>query len=466
MRQHSAKLSPLHFAGLLLLLQLVAGCSQTSLLSKQDYQQSQQHFLRGNPAPALLAFPRNAEQGTFITTLEQGYLSLIQGKPQIKELQRQAKLLENRVRYHVSREARNFFYVQTAEDYYASEHEVIWLHLLLSWGYSLQGQYSEACVEARVAGSLLSLPWSPAGHFDDPTLRLFLAGLWAMCGEWREAQVDLRAAWTLDNNLVWAKELAEHPQPPAHFFLVLGGPGPEPMWNPELKPNPLRAQRQVSFKLRGRNSPLIVTDQGGKKINAHLSPDALNWYARHLARETELHEIILDSAYGGKVALSSARAGTEIAVTSSAGLFVGLAGSALGGAIMHFAQSADAVKLGLIVAAASIEQGIKITRQGYQDSTGKLKQELDPAPDYRFVRYLPEYLWMGWSEQDIRYPVELRTPSTTIRIQQPDIVNQSAISVAHIPDGLPTCSYRLGDGSITVVPLPDAAGNCARDSLF
>src|SRR5512135_1434852 len=201
-------------------LLLIAGCSQNNLLTKQDYQKSQQDFMRGDAGKALLDFPRGAEDGNFITTMEKGYLSLIQGKPQIKGLQQQAALLENRVRYHVSREARTFFYVQTPEDYYASEHEVIWLHFLLSWGYSLQGKYEDACVEAREAGSLLSLPWSPNGHFDDPALRLILAGLWTMCGSWREAQVDLRAAWMMDNSLGWAKQLADRERPPRHLFML------------------------------------------------------------------------------------------------------------------------------------------------------------------------------------------------------------------------------------------------------
>ena len=93
------------------------------------------------------------------------------------------------------------------------------------------------------------------------TLRcvLFLAGLWTMCGEWREAQVDFRAAWMMDNRLTWAKELSERELAPANLFLVLGGPGPEAVWTPELTFNPLRSQRQISFKLRGRKSSLSIT---------------------------------------------------------------------------------------------------------------------------------------------------------------------------------------------------------------
>lgn len=148
------------------------------------------------------------------------------------------------------------------------------MHFLLSWGYSLQGKYTDACVEARIASSLLSLPWSPQGHFDDPAMRLFLAGLWTMCGEWREAQVGLRAAWLLDSNLGWAKELADHNEPPSNLFLVLGGPGSEPEWNPKLTINPLRSERQINFELRGRKRPLSISDQRGIAIETHRSPDA------------------------------------------------------------------------------------------------------------------------------------------------------------------------------------------------
>ena len=360
-------------------LLLVSACSQDRLLTKQDYQESQRDFMQGDTAEALFDFPRRTENGDFITTMEQGYLNLIQGKPEIKQMQRQADMLENRVRYHVSREAKTFFYVQTPEDYYASEHEVIWLHFLLSWGYSLQGKYEDACVEAREAGSLLTLPWSPAGHFDDPAMRLFLAGLWTMCGEWREAQVDLRAAWFMDNSLTWAKELAERDQPPAHLFLVLGGPGPEPVWNPELTAYPLRSARQISFKLRGQKSRISLADRNGVVIVPQLSPDAGKWYERHLARESELHELILDSAYGGKAAASSTVAGGKIAATTGMGLAVGLGGTALGAAIIYYGTG-DALYYGLTIAGASIQKGMKFHKGGLR--TKRQQTETRPRPQH------------------------------------------------------------------------------------
>jgi hypothetical protein len=438
-------ISPLLRINLLLLMLLSAGCSQTSLLSKQDYQKSQEQFLQGNADEAYLDFPRGAETGNFITSMEKAYLNLIQGKPQIKQLQQQVDVLENRVRYHVSREAKTFFYLQTPEDYYASEHEVIWLHFMLSWAYSLQGQYENACVEARQASSLLSLPWSPAGHFDDPAMRLFLAGLWTMCGEWREAQVDFRAAWYMDNRLGWALELADRDNAPANLFVVLGGPGPEPVWNPEMKLNPLRSARQISFKLRGRKSTLAITDRGGRIISTHISPNAGKWYERHLERESELHEIILDSAYGGKTVTSGAIASTKIAGKTGLGLLVGIGGTALGLAISNagLRSGSDAlVQNGLITAAAGITWGGKIIAEGYHDSLNEFKQDVDPSTQYRFVRYLPEYLWLGWSDQALSYPVDLKTSAGfRTSITQPNVKGRTSVSITFIPDAVTAFTY-------------------------
>jgi hypothetical protein len=422
----------------LALLIVGTGCSQTVLLSRHDYEKSQANFVKGDVNEALLDLPGGSEQGTFINAMESGYLSLIQGKAEIKPLQKQAQILENRVRYHVSREAKTFFYLQTPEDYYASEHEVIWLHLLLSWDYSLKGKFEDACVEARVAGSLLSLPWSPVGHFDDPAMRLFLASLWTMCGEWREAQVDLRAAWVMDNSLNWAKELANRDRAPVHLIVVLGGSGPEPIWSPEFTLNPLRSERKVSFLLRGQKSALALADRTGTAIQTHLSPDASNWYARHVARESELHELISDSAYGGKAAVSGAVAAAKITSSTGAGLALGVGGSVVGAAVLYLGakSNSDALMgIGIGIAGASIRRGWDISRQGYEESTSEFSQKLDPSERYRFVRYLPEYLWMGWSDKPLVYPVTLRTSSAQTTISHPGVNNRgTSVSIGFLPD--------------------------------
>jgi hypothetical protein len=431
----------MRFSSTLITLALLfagTGCTQTVLLTRHDYEKSQTDFVQGDVNDALMDLPKGAEKGTFINAMESGYLNLIRGRSDIKPLQKQAQILENRVRYHVSREAKTFFYLQTPEDYYASEHEVIWLHLLLSWDYSLKGQYESACVEARIAGSLLSLPWSPVGHFDDPTMRLILASLWTMCGEWREAQVDLRAAWVMDNSLTWAKELANRNLAPAHLFVVLGGPGPEPIWSPEFTLNPLRSERKVSFKLRGEKSTLGLADISGTVIQTHLSPDASNWYARHVARESELHELISDSAYGGKAAVSGAVAAAKITSSTGAGLALGLGGSVVGAAVLYLGAKSNSdtlMGLGIGIAGASIKRGWEISKLGYAESTSELSQKLDPSENYRFVRFLPEYLWLGWSDKPVIYPVTLRTSSAQTTIVHPGVNNRgTSVSIGFLPD--------------------------------
>jgi hypothetical protein len=171
-----------------------------------------------------------------------------------------------------------------------------------------------------------------------------------------------------------------------------------------------------------------------------LSPDAGKWYERHLARESELHELILDSTYGGKAAASSTLAGSKIAATTGIGLAVGLGGTALGAAIIYYGTG-DALYYGLTIAGASILKGVEISQEGYRESTDELKQNLDPSISYRFVRYLPEYLWMGWSDQPIAYPVELRTPASRIKIQQPTVTGRTSVTVVHVPDAAAMLFY-------------------------
>ncbi len=460
---------------LVISLLLCAGCSQSTLFTRQDYQKSRADFAHGDYEQALQDFPRGREDGDFITTMEKGYLSLLLGKPQIQGLTRQAALQENQVRYHVSREARTFFYVRTPEDYYPSEHEVIWMHFLLGWGYALEGKYTDACVEARVASSLLTLPWAPTGHFDDPTMRLFLAGLLTMCGEWREAQVDFRAAWDMDNSLTWARELADRDKPPAQLFIVLGGPGPDVVWDSDFRANALRSGRRVSFRLAGRRSTLFMADLRGRIIPTHLSPDAGKWYQRHLARESELDELIQDSAYGGKAVASGFKATAIIAGNTGEGIVTGM----ITGALVGLAIVADggSKSPGTTISAADVKGvvvvgailggfigGITGAAQGYDKGSAEVRKDLDPSIYYRYVRYLPEYLWMAWSDQPVAYPVQVSTPNSTAYIQQPSVVNGVSVSIAHLPDSRDTsCTYLLDRGSVTVVTEPDADGNCPKN---
>jgi hypothetical protein len=430
------QLVPAKIAAGWLLVLLLSGCAGTGLLTQKDYRAARSALEGNDLEGARVNLPRG-EQGGFITTMEKTYLALLQGRPEIDDLAKQAAALEDQVRYHVSREARTFFYIQTPEDYYASEHEIIWMHFLLSWGYSMRGQREQACVEARIAGSLLDLPFSPSGRFDDPAMRLFLAVLWAMCGEWREAQVDLRAAWRLNKSLVWARELAERDVAPAQLITVLGGTGPEPYWNPEGGVNPLRSGRQVGFRLAGVKSEVQVSDSKGFALETHRSPDAALWYLRHLARNNEIQELIADSHYGKDVVVHGGVASAKIGASTVAGLAWGIGGILVGAVLVRAAAEAgngEGVVLGISIAAAGVAKGLQTAKSGYRSSTQELEERLDPSPTYRFVRFLPEYFWLAWTDAPLAPPVDVRSPMQLRPILRPLTEGRPTVWINYLSD--------------------------------
>ena len=295
------------------LLILISSCSENGLLIQSDYSSSMREFYQGSYEEALEHFPAG-EQGGFITTMEKAYLSLLNGKPEIDKLIEFSNLLDERIRYRASRELKSFFYMASPEGYYASEHEVIWLHMLLSWGYSQRGEQEKGCVEARRASHLLTAPWSEEGHFDDPTLRVILAGLWSLCGSWEDARVDFRVAWELDRSLAWALELADRTIPPKNLVLILGGVGPDPYWDPHQQINLLRGLRNLGFRPQGRRSKLKWADSN---LQLHLTPGSLPWYERHFIRDNAIQELIEDSHYGGKAVYEGGKGAAQSWVSAS-----------------------------------------------------------------------------------------------------------------------------------------------------
>jgi hypothetical protein len=425
-------------AAAIALLALAAGCGSPALLTKRDYAPATQALSQGRVDDARASIMPLGERGGFITTMEKTYLALLEGRPEIDDLARFAKVIEDQLRYKVSREARTFFYVQTPEDYYAGEHEIIWMHMLLSWGYSLRGKYEDACVEARNADNLLELPWSPVGRFDDPAMRLFVAGLWTMCGDWKEARVDLRAAARLDPSLGWTKELSERETPPQHLFIALGGIGAEPYWDPQWSVQPLRGGRKIGFRLRGLKSSLDIVDAHGLLFHSQRSPDATPWYERHLARNNEIQDLIEDSHYAKDVVTEGSVATIKIGAYTAIGLAWGIGGTVIGGAIAYAGAqnggNADAVRLGLTIIAAGWAKGWEVMSRGTRESTQEFKQQVDPSTGYRLVRFLPDYLWLAWSDRPVSYPVEARTPREA-KLALPNVLNRgAAVSIVFVPD--------------------------------
>jgi len=385
----------------------LGGCASTPLLTKDDYGNSLRHFSTNKITLARELHPR-LEDGSFIALMETTYLDLLQGKPDIEPLAQYAKLIEDRVRYDVSREIESFFYVETPEQYYASEHEIVWMHLLLSWGYSLKQKYESACVEARKASHLLSHTWSEEGHFDHASLRIFSGVMFSLCGEWAEAVVDFRVAQKLEPKLTWLKELSELTHAPKQLVLGLGGIGPEPEWNPDLDINVARSMRQVSFYFGGRESDLEIHDRDKRFVKSFRTPVSREWYHRHMVRDNEIQDLIKDTKYAGNLLDTGLEYSLTTAGTVIGGVAIATVGIALGAGITYVAiqaESMDIFLFGLAVAGGSVSLAVKKFKEQQEWQRKRSRQKLDPSKKYRFVRYLPEYFWLSWSDKALKEPI-------------------------------------------------------------
>jgi hypothetical protein len=220
--------------------------------------------------------------------------------------------------------------------------------------------------------------------------------------------------------------------------MILGGIGPEITWNPELEVlNPLRGARQIEFTFRGRKNPLAISDRDRKHVAGHLSPDSSAWYERHLLRDNEIHELILDSRYGNQLFAETTYGVGKITAGTAAGVAIGAVSVGIGGGLVYLGSSSgsgDLVELGLIVAAAGIAKGYKVAKRTVSDSVRDMEKGLDPSDRYRFVRFLPEYIWMGWSDDDLSFPLLIRAPYSSFSVSSPTVINDTVVIIFHVPD--------------------------------
>ena len=421
---------------------LGAGCSGSELLTRDDYADSHYALAEGDVEEALKRYP-SGEEGAFITTMERAYLHLLRGEPDIDALRYYADLIEDRFRVVVSREVKSLFYVDTPEGYYASEHEVIWLHMLLSWGYSLRRQYEKGCVEARQASHLLTARWSEEGHFDDPTLRAILGVLWAWCGSWEDAAVDFRVAAELDPALTWARELSQRETPPRNLFLVLGGVGPTPYWDADLQLNPMRGLRNLGFEMQGQRNDLSI-GLGTGAAPLHLTPGAAPWYLRHLVRDNAIQELIGDSQYGAESVYEVGRYTVQQGAAIAVWTVITLGGVVLGAGIIYIAiqaggdSSGDLAGVGVGIMLAGYGMGKAVYNDMTRGSGRRLEQRTDPSYYYRFVRFLPEYAWIGWSDERLGDEVDMALGTPPYRDKKVPLhsvggtVNK--VFLGHLPD--------------------------------
>lgn len=425
-----------------LIVVLSTGC-KSAYLNAGSYHSSIVALSTNSPERALAVFP-GGEKGTFITDMEKAYLSILQGKPEIDVLRKRAAALDNRMRYEVSKEIKAFFYAETPEGYYPSEHEIMWMHLLLGWGYAMREDRTSALIEARRVGWLLDSPWSEEGHFDDATLRILCASLWSLCGEWDEAAVDLRAAAGLDDSLGWAKALADSGQP-RNLLFVLGGVGPEAYWDPEKSFNLLRGLRHVGFRPQGLRSDIRLAGVNSNEVTVARSPDSSRWYERHWQRNNAIRELVEDSHYGNTMLLSSARSAGKVGLATVWGVSAGAAMFAAGAGILYLSAetggggdgTGDAALFGILLMVAGPMYTYKVIRSTAADAVDEFKQDLDASGTYRFVRFLPEYVWVGWSDDDIREPFSIKIAGQDALPVQPFARSGNGVLLVFHPDAQP-----------------------------
>lgn len=361
-----------------LLTALSFSCANKELIRDKDYSDSHALYKHSEFEKALEKFPKKEDNG-FITSVEKAWISLWNKKGDNTALEKQIKSIDQRQYISISQETEFFFFNETADGYIPSEHEVISLHLINAMIYMQQMKWDEAAVEARRASYFLQKIFNPdQPHFDDPTLRLWLASIWMSLGEWDSAQVDLRRIDEMTSSAS-VKKLLELKQAPKFFRLYLNGSGPELKWS-ESSPTP-------EFTLK-------IPAEGFS-----ASP----WYARHIKRNTVIRDTVLKSNYMSQYAGIKTSSGAQRAFGYSFGGATRLIGVTLGAAIAAggvyvLAQGGGAgsgeaagyiIGAGILVGKYFWDAGGSFIDTVNQDASNYEKRSFEDLRTYRFVRFLP-----------------------------------------------------------------------------
>ncbi|TGL45959.1 hypothetical protein [Leptospira perdikensis] len=402
-----------------ILLLLCIQC--TSIAKRQEYEDSLRAYKKANLENAIDYLPTEERKG-FIAILERAHLSFLKGETDYKHLATLAEESKERLRFSASRSLKSFFYMETEEGYYASEAEIIYLHILLGLYYVRAGEYDKGKIQARYAGNLLSGEWSAEGQFDDPTLRLLLASLWLSTGSIEEAKVDFRKASQLKPQSSTLRAMAnERYSENEEFILVFGGPGAEPEMDPSANLNFIRGLRNLKFRQTGKQTPLTIVD-GVNKTPLVLEKDTLGWYERHLTRDNEISELIQDSKYFQLVSASALKEGTKGTVKVTGAILVSATIVALGAGIVYLGAEANSSELGAVgitIMITGFKLGAEWIETSYDDARRNMRKDLDISDDYRYVRFFPEYVWLGKSKSTLTSPKLIMNKDTLPYVLNP-----------------------------------------------
>jgi len=411
--------------------------SCSSLNTKNSYYFSSSSLISGDVDSAIQSLPSGEGNG-FITIMERTYLNLLKGNPDIDMLADYSVKIDNQIRYKLSREAKSFFFVETPEGYYASEHEIIWMHFLLSWGYSLRKDFSKARVEVNKSAVLLSNKFSSEGRFDDAFMRVICGVLWSMCGEWDDARTDFRRALMLNPSMKWIAELIKMDTPPKNLTLIFGGIGYQPYWNPKGD-RFIRGFRDVDFKAMGKRSRITLSIPENVSLNLFMTPDASGWYVRHKTRNAEIADAIDDVKYAEKFSVSSVKMSSQVVFGVGVGLliFTLLGGAGIGIiALGAYANSSELIGLGAVVLGYGGYTGVSFATRNIKSAADTYKTEMNPSDKYRYVRFLPEYSWLGWSNKNITTPLIINSGEKSHAVSYTSTISNNGMNIiiGYFPD--------------------------------
>ena len=373
-----------------------AACASKKLVRDKDYDLAVGSFRGGYYDLALEKFPKK-EEGGFITSVEKNWLRLWDGEPKQAELQKLVRSFDERKFISLSREAGYFFYQESEEGYIPAEHEVIVMHLVSATAFLREQKWEEAAVEARRAGFFLEGMFNEnQPHFDDPALRLWLAGIWAAVGDWQQAQVDLRRA----NRIAKSKELEqllEAPQPPASLQILFYGVSPDLRWE---------SGRYTPVFTRTKLDP--YRDYLALSKTDSVGFDTFPWYERHELRNSQLRDVLVKSNYMaqflGLKTYTGVQRGSTKAVAYT-GKLIGIAvGAAIIGATIYLAAqgglNGEATTYGFIggaaVGGAIYESAEKFDREVQKSIDETETKGLEDMRTYRFVRFMPAWIVACW----------------------------------------------------------------------
>jgi uncharacterized protein YlbG (UPF0298 family) len=66
-----------------------------------------------------------------------------------------------------------------------------------------------------------------------------------------------------------------------------------------------------------------------------------------------------------------------------------------------------------------------------------MKETADVSNRYRFVRFLPEYAWIGWSSKKLKYPLKVyknKNEVITIEVEEKQKGRATQVSTGFYPD--------------------------------